>query len=131
MTWKCPNCGFDANPGTTAECEGGCGYLRLPDELLLISEATTQTLRMRIDTPVGRQLLLRTAGEEGRYASDPQFHVGKAPELGGWAIRHDPEARNPTFLDGVALGLSPSRLAPGAFVSIGPDKCRLRVEVAF
>ena len=31
MTWKCPNCGFDANEDRNLECTGGCGYVKLAE----------------------------------------------------------------------------------------------------
>jgi hypothetical protein len=47
---------------------------------------------------------------------------------GGWSIAPAPDTKNPTFLNGAALGNVPAPLPPGAVITIGPDKLRLRVE---
>ena len=131
MTWKCNSCGFDANEDGTTECAGGCGHVRMPLALTLTSEATGKEILMHLDTPVGRRMLTLTAGEEAVYASDPQFTISRNPDLGGWVVQHDASARNPTFLDGADLGSSARKLEAGAVLSIGPAKCRLRVQLAF
>jgi len=131
MTWKCPECGFDANEESATDCRGGCGYVRIPSLLTLASVATGKEIRIHIDTRVGKRLLGSAAGEEGAYASECQFQVFRSQEQAGWMIRHEAGARNPTFLDGTALGAGPGRLNEGAVISIGPEKCRMSVKLAY
>jgi hypothetical protein len=130
MTWKCPECGVDANEDAVSRCMA-CGHVRLALLVTLTSEATGKQIRMRIDTPVGKRMLSETAGEEGVFGSEVQFRVRRDEAMGGWVIQHEPSATNPTWLDGAALGREPRVLADGAVVSIGPAKCRLTVLLTF
>lgn len=126
MAWKCPQCGFVHEDGAALRCEA-CGFTRSV-RLVLVAEATTQRLTVGVDTPVGKHLLQTFAGEDHVYAADPQFLLARDALNGGWTVAPAPGARNPTFLNGAALGDAPAPLEAGAVITIGPTRLRLRVE---
>ena len=127
MAWKCPQCGFVHESDAVRVCEA-CGHARGGGKLVLVAEETTRSLRVGVDTAIGRELLETFAGADHVYAADPQFLLARDPVLGGWSIAPAPGARNPTFLNGAALGSAPAPLEPGAVITIGPARLRLRVE---
>lgn len=127
MAWTCPQCGVDQNREGTRRCEA-CGYV-IYGTLSLTAEATGRQVSIAIDTDVGRHLLRSFAGDEARYASDPQFRVSKDPALGAWAITACPGATNPTWLDGRPLRSAPTPLPDGGVVSIGPERARLKIRI--
>lgn len=127
MAWKCPQCGVVNQDDAVTVCEA-CGYARPGGKLVLVSEQTNGRLRVGVDTAIGRELLETFAGPDHAYAEDPQFLLARDPVGGGWTIAPAPGTTNPTFLDGAALGEAPVPLPPGAVITIGPDKLRLRVE---
>lgn len=125
MAWKCPQCGF-SNAGDASVCEA-CGHTRAA-KLALVADATGKRLPVGIDTAVGKHLLETFAGADHVYASEPQFLLARDPARGGWSIAPAPGARNPTFVNGAALGDAPAPLQAGAVITIGPTRLRLRVE---
>jgi hypothetical protein len=126
MAWKCPQCGFVHEDDATTTCEA-CGFTR-STKLVLVSEETTKRLSVGVDTAIGKRLLESFAGADHVYAADPQFLVARDPARGGWSIAPAPGTKNPTFLNGAAIGGAPTPLAQGAIISIGPARLRLRVE---
>lgn len=126
MTWKCPQCGFE-HEQDVPRCEA-CGFGRGGGRLVLVAEATGQRLSVGVDTAIGKRLLLTFAGEDHVYAAEPQFHLVRDTGAGGWSIAPVPGTTNPTYLDGAALEQAPMPLVPGAVISIGPARLRLRVE---
>lgn len=127
MAWKCPQCGFVHENDAVTVCEA-CGYVRAAGRLALVAEATGKRLAVGIDTAIGKGLLQTFAGEDHVYAADPQFLLARDPVRGGWSIAPAAGAKNPTFLNGAALGSAPAPLEPGAVITIGPTRLRLRVE---
>jgi predicted RNA-binding Zn-ribbon protein involved in translation (DUF1610 family) len=126
MAWKCPQCGFVHEDEAVLRCEA-CGHTRA-GRLALVSEETTRRLSVGVDTAVGKHLLQTFAGADHVYAGEPQFLLARDPVQGGWTVAPAPGARNPTFLNGAALGDTPAPLAAGAVITIGPTRLRLRVE---
>jgi hypothetical protein len=126
MAWKCPQCGFLHADDATLRCEA-CGFTRA-GKLVLVAEATAKRLSLGVDTPIGKHLLGTFAGDEHVYAAEPQFLLARDLVRGGWSIAPAPGAKNPTFLNGAALGTAPAPLEAGAVITIGPEKLRLRVE---
>ncbi len=128
LTWKCPECGHDANREGQVECTG-CGYMRIPPTLILRAAPPAEgSIRMNLKTAVGRNLMRSLVGEDAKYSFEPQFHVERSTRHGGWTICHAPVATNPTYLDGRPLGREPRLLSPGSVISIGPEKSRVIVE---
>ena len=125
--WKCPQCGFPDNPQDSRRCES-CGFVRL-GKLVLVSAETEGRLTVGVDTAIGKRLLQSFAGEDHIYAGEPQFLLSRDLVEGGWRITAVPDARNPTFLNGVDLAGGSAPLEHAATVSIGPTKMTLRVEV--
>ncbi len=126
MAWKCPQCGFVHEDDAISICEA-CGFTRAT-KLVLVSEETTKRLSVGVDTAIGKRLLESFAGADHVYAADPQFLVARDPARGGWSIAPAPGTKNPTFLNGAAIGGAPTPLVQGAIISIGPTRLRLRVE---
>lgn len=126
MAWKCPQCGFEHADDATRLCEA-CGFSRA-GSLALVSEETGKRLKVGVDTAVGMRLLQTFAGPDHVYAADPQFLLARDAARGGWSIAPAPGAKNPTFLNGAALGDAPAPLDGGAVITIGPTRLRLRVE---
>jgi len=108
-------------------CEA-CGFVRDAGTLVLVAEDTDEKLRVGVDTAIGKELLETFAGADHVYAADPQFMLARDPLNGGWSIAPAPAVKNPTFVNGAALGSVPAPLPPGAVITIGPSKLRLRVE---
>lgn len=126
MTWKCKECGFEANLDTNLKCEA-CGYSEATI-LTLTSETTGKSIEMRIPTTVGKQLLRSFAGDESRFASNVQFQIGRDSTNGTWTVTHDSSAANPTYLDGQPL-LRTVSLKDGSVISIGLEKSLLVVRI--
>ncbi|HEU4882670.1 MAG TPA: hypothetical protein VFT45_10505 [Longimicrobium sp.] len=127
MAWKCPQCGFVQQNDAVNVCEA-CGHVRDAGRLVLVAEQTAGRLQVGVDTAIGKELLETFAGADHVYAADPQFLLARDTVQGGWSIAPVPNTKNPTFLNGAALGHVPAPLPPGAVITIGPDKLRLRVE---
>lgn len=127
MTWSCRECG-QPNDDAEGEC-AGCGLVRLPDRIVLVSQATGRRLSLGVSTAVGRRLLASFAGPEAAYAAEPQFEIVRQEER--WIVRHVPTARNPTFWNGEAMAESWQRLENGGTVSLGPHVLKLRVEFRY
>ena len=108
-------------------CEGGCGNARF-GKLVLIGSETGKSLRMTIDTIVGKHLLSGIGGDDSRYASEPQFHFVKDLAFGRWLVVHDSSAKNPTFLNGRLLSV-PTPLEAEAVLTIGPERLKLKVTI--
>jgi hypothetical protein len=126
MPWKCPSCGFD-NAEANEECAGGCGYMTVPSRLHLTSQVTGKLLAISITTTFGKSLLLSFAGDDAIYASEPQFMIRKDTGRGGWFLEHAATAKNPTCVNGTAVGADSRKLDGTQVVSIGPDKMKLEV----
>lgn len=127
MAWKCPQCGMTHENDAQNVCEA-CGFVRSAGRLVLVSEQTSERLQVGVDTAIGKELLGTFAGADHVYAADPQFLLARDAVNGGWSIAPAPDTINPTFVNGAALGNVPAPLPPGAVITIGPDKLRLRVE---
>ena len=127
MAWKCPQCGFVHESDAVRVCEA-CGFVRSAGRLALVAEETGKRLQVGVDTAIGKELLETFAGADHVYAADPQFLLARDATRGGWSIAPVPGAKNPTFLNGAALGDAPAPLEPGALITIGPARLRLRVE---
>jgi len=129
MNWKCPCCGYDANPETQQECDGGCGHVNLPRTVILVGEATGQVIAMTVDTNFGKYLLKSFAGEDANYASEPQFCICKDMIQGAWVVQHLSSAKNPTFCDGAEVGDGGCPLVDGSVLTIGPEKMRITLRL--
>lgn len=127
MAWKCPQCGFVHENEAVRVCEA-CGFVRSAGRLALVAEDTGKRLPVGVDTAIGKELLETFAGADHVYAADPQFLLARDTARGGWSIAPVAGATNPTFLNGAALGPAPAPLEPGALITIGPVRLRLRVE---
>ena len=127
MAWKCPQCGFVQQSDAMNVCEA-CGHVRSAGTLVLVAEQTAGRLQVGVDTAIGKELLETFAGTDHVYAADPQFLLARDALNGGWSIAPAPDVKNPTFVNGAALGSAPAPLPPGAVITIGPSKLRLRVE---
>ncbi|HEX9939390.1 MAG TPA: FHA domain-containing protein [Longimicrobium sp.] len=114
------------NGDEAMRCEA-CGFTPAT-KLVLVAEETSQRLSVGVDTAIGKHLLETFAGRDHVYAAEPQFLLARDLVRGGWSIAPAPGAKNPTFVNGAALGTAPAPLEQGAVITIGPEKLRLRVE---
>lgn len=126
MSWKCPLCGTQ-NDETEDVCVGMCGHIRL-SRLVLTALPSGHEMRFNVDTEVGRTGLQKVAGEEAKFASQPQFKLFRAPGNPGWLISHCAAATNPTFLNGKVLGAKAQILRDSDIITVGPDKLLLKVR---
>ncbi len=124
MPWQCGQCGHEGNDDASQAC-AGCGHIAV--SLVLTAESTGKSLRMNIETSVSKMHLGRLDDDDCRFASSPQFKVYKDVALGAWALRAEPSAKNPTYLNGSALPAEPAALKAGDVISIGPERMKLRV----
>lgn len=128
MAWKCPQCGFDSNADDSSVC-AGCGFTKFPRGIRLTT-AGGETIEFSIETAVGKYMLKNPVGEESKYASEEQFRIVKNHSSGKWAVEHAPAAVNPTFVNGSDISASgKTDVETGSIISIGPDFCKLEVEV--
>jgi len=125
MSWKCSSCGFD-NESTVTVC-ASCAAAR-PAKLKLLGPDGNGLVTAGITTEVGRRLLSKSASDEIRFVSDPQFKLIKDPASGTWQIYHVAEAKNMTHLNGTPLGDQTLPLEDGSVVTVGPDKMKLTVQ---
>jgi len=126
MSWKCPECGLDENPDDESKCLS-CGYVKVPDCVVLVSSSTGESFSMRIDTVVGKYVLKTIVGDDYKFASDKQFRIVKDSLAGEWRVFHVAEAVNQTFVDGTELSSGGTALREGMVVSVGVDKVKLKV----
>lgn len=125
MIAKCPKCGTE-NSDNCSACKA-CGYLR-PTRVVLTCATTGKELAIGVDTAVGRGCLKLLGDPDSIFASDPQFHILRDQSSGEWLVLHDSGAKNPTFLNGTALSTK-CTLRDGAYLTLGPSKLRLNVEI--
>ena len=127
MSWTCPSCGVD-----NALSAATCAICMRPQKVItvvLTSAATGLARVVRIPTVFGRRLLAILAGDDARFASEPQFDLLRDEAGTGWLVRHHQDARNPTFYDGAAVGPIPVPIGDGGTLSIGPTRLRLIVRL--
>ncbi len=86
---------------------------------------------MNIDTPVGRSLLSRVVGDEARYAAECQFHLTRCEKRAAWVISQDPNAVNPTQVNGNVVPLGGVPLSTGDRITIAADKAPIKVKIDF
>ncbi len=127
-TWKCPDCGYGENPVDRSTC-GACSYIRFPAVLQLVEEVSGRVIKMRLDTSVGRTLLKGLVDDDARLAGEPQYSIFKSQELRSWAVQHNSESKNPTYLNAAAMGVGPTALKSGDALSIGPIRAKVIVKL--
>jgi hypothetical protein len=69
--------------------------------VLVLTNETGKTLKMRVSTTVGRRML-QGFGDDARFFSDAQFSVS-CDESGKWSVRHNSGAPNATMVNGQPL----------------------------
>jgi hypothetical protein len=106
-----------------------CGHVEFQAKCVLIAQATSYRLEMRIDTDVGRTMFSSTGCGDYAFAAEPQFRISKDARLGGWAIEPDSKARNPTYLNANVLTTA-TMINTGDKITIGPSKMLLLVELS-
>lgn len=132
MSWKCPQCGVEGlEDALTAHAieSGGCGYVKFPGGVALTGAATGKELVLRLTTTLGRASLQAIDPNEVRFASLEQFSIDKAPDRGGWVIKHLSYAVNPTYLNGAEISPEGAVLRTGDALSIKDKYLRLTVRL--
>ncbi len=128
MSWKCNRCGTE-NDDLAQSCDGMCGYVRF-GRLILVS-LTGEEIKLNLNSSVGKALLKKVVGDDVRFVSEHQFHLKRCEENAAWLILHEPNATNPTLVNGISVGVEGTKLLAGSEITIGPDKARLRVKIKF
>lgn len=81
---------------------------------------------------VGRSVIKRAVGEESRFFAEPQFELFKSKFFDEvpWAIRHFPEARNTTLVNGKEIPTNGQLLRYGDIITLGKSETgKLIVDV--
>jgi hypothetical protein len=123
--WSCKHCGMENDP-SGATC-AGCASVRQA-WLRLTFGATGREATIRVSTVYGQSLLRTLGGDDARFAAERQFSLDKT--AAGWVVTHDPEAKNPTCLNGAPLD-APTPLQDGASLSIGPTKMPITIHFEY
>jgi hypothetical protein len=84
--------------------------------VLILTNETGKTLKMRVSTKVGRRML-QVFGDDARFFSDTQFSLS-CDESGKWSARHDAGAPNATMLNGQPLAEA-EQLNDGDVLAVG------------
>ena len=130
MSWKCKKCGYDNAPTSNAAVCLSCG--RLSQSRVVLTSDSGVAIKCAIDTLVGVNLLRKANQDDAKYASQEQFKIYRDSSIHGnqtgWAILHCTSAKNPTYLDGVALNTEGIPLNAGGVITIGPTRMRLVVS---
>lgn len=132
MPWKCPQCGVDGldDAAWTHPIEsGGCGFVRFPPGVALVSDATGKELQARLPTTFGATALKMLGDAEVKYVSGEQFKLEKRLDQGGWAIVNVPWATNPLFLNGAPIRSEGEILKTGDKLAIKDKFFRLTVRL--
>ena len=132
MSWKCPQCGVegidDSLTRHTIE-QGGCGYVRLPAGITLVSERTGKELSVRIATTLGQAALRSLGDEEGRFVSTEQIRISRNDSSACWIVENLASATNPMFLNGAPIDGAGQALNDGDRLAIKGEKCPMLVKV--
>ena len=86
--------------------------------LVLVSEETGQEKTFNLKQFLGKSLLQSFAGEDAKYAGEPQFSVFPNADK-EWVLEKDEKAENPTFYNGAELTEDTVVLKNGDTISIG------------
>lgn len=124
MPWKCPQCGVDIPDSLSGhlEANGGCGYVLVPSVVNIRSEVTGKEIAVRLSAGFGSSSLKILDDPEIKFVSPVQFRLDKRQAQGGWFITNEPQAKNPTFLNGEPINMDGVLLRDGDKLSI-KDKC--------
>jgi hypothetical protein len=132
MPWKCPQCGVEGledSFGSHSIEAGGCGYVKFPMGVALVSDVTNKELQVRIPTTLGNSSLKMLGDPEVKYVSSEQFKIEKRIEQGGWAIHNVSWATNPLFLNGIPIPPEGAIMRSGDKLSIKDEFLRLTVRL--
>ncbi|MEI6297193.1 MAG: FHA domain-containing protein [bacterium] len=132
MPWKCPQCGVEGiedSIGSHAIESGGCGYVKFPPGVALVSDATGKEIQARIPTVFGASALKILGDPEVKYISSEQFKLEKRADQGGWAVTNVSWATNPMFLNGASIPTEGVLLKNGDKLAIKDRFFRLTVRL--
>ena len=132
MPWKCPQCGVDGLDDATGTHPiefGGCGFVKFPPGVALVSDATGKELQARIPATFGAAALKSLGDSEVKFVSSEQFKLEKRIDLGGWVIASIPWATNPLFLNGAPIQADGAVLKTGDKLAIKDKFFRLTVRL--
>jgi hypothetical protein len=121
MPWTCPHCGvenLDDSSISHAIEDGGCGYVRIPSGIVLVSEYSSKELPVRAPVTLGADALRSLKDPEVRFVSKNQFRLEKHRNMGGWVVFNIKYATNPLYHNGNAIPEEGCLLNPGDRLSI-------------
>lgn len=102
----------------------------MAEAVILVDDSSGRDKRIGVTTTLGRRSLGRVT-DDAHFASSSQFEISRDDEAGAWTIRHILDADNPTFYSGTELSETPQPIEDGAVVSIGADKMKLNIKLAY
>ena len=120
---------------TPRVCEA-CGAVIL-GALVLAGESGKEMV-LRMDADVGKATMRTLAGEDGRFASAPQFRLKKDDALKSWTIQPNKSATNPTVVNGAPCPddapmpvKSGDSIAIGSRKTPGVEKAKLQITIRY
>ena len=81
---------------------------------------------------VGRRVIERVVGEDGKFFSEPQFELYKSKNSSGvlWGIKHSPEAKNATYVNEKEIPTNGQLLRYGDIITLGKSgKGKIIIDV--
>ena len=132
MSWKCPQCGVEGiDDALTRHAieQGGCGYVRLPAGITLISERTGKEISVRIATILGQSALKSLGDEEARFVSREQIRISRNDASACWVVENLSSATNPMFLNGSPIDPAGQALNDGDRLAIKGERLPMLVKV--
>jgi hypothetical protein len=125
---KCPVCGFE-NSKVLIECEGGCGFVRIAETVVLSVRDTVQCVRLHVRTAIGRRILRILNSDLALFASEEQFTLSPEPDLRGWLIIHSPSAKNSTKVGGKVIPADGCIICDGDLVTLGGYSTPIKISL--
>jgi hypothetical protein len=125
---KCTHCGQPLRE-SERRCPS-CLYAPVPFQLHLRSENTGKTVTFKTAMEVGRAGLAGLADPDLTFCENGfQFRLSLSLEAGGWIVYPNPNATNPTWLNGSSLPETGAVLQAGDVLSIKGKRLLLSIDL--
>jgi hypothetical protein len=135
MAWTCGKCGQKNQVDMPRVCEA-CGAVVLG--VIVLTGESGKEIALRLDADIGKITMRSLAGEEGRFASDPQFRLKKDDALKSWTVIPNKSATNPTVANGAPCPddtpmpvKSGDTIAIGSRKTPGVEKAKLKITIRY
>ena len=135
MAWTCSKCGQENRVDMPRVC-AACGAIVLGT--VVLTGESGEEIALRVDANIGKGTVRSLAGDDGHFASDPQFCLKKDESLKSWTVIPSKAATNPTIINGAPCpDGAPTPIKSGDTVAIGSrktpgvEKAKLRVTIRY